>query len=115
MDRFFLRGLRMFKSISGFLSMLFLTHIQVLTAAGVQGAETIGASAPRVETAQGSVEGVWVDASKVFRGIPFAKPPVEGLRWQPPQPVDPLVRRATREDFWSRLSPTGAVQLHDSG
>ena len=56
----------MFKSISGFLTMLFLTLIPVLTAAGVQEAETIGKSAPRVETAQGSLEGVWVDASKVI-------------------------------------------------
>ena len=75
--------------------MLSMTVVPVLTAAGVQEAETIGKSAPRVETAQGSLEGVWVDASKVYRGIPYAKPPVESLRWQPPQPVDP----------WSGVQP----------
>ena len=69
--------------------MLSLTVVPVLTAAGAEGAETIGKSAPRVETEQGSLEGVWVDASEVYRGIPYAKPPVESLRWQPPQPVDP--------------------------
>ena len=89
MDGFFLRVLRIFKSVGGFLAMLFLTLIPVSTAAGAEGAETIGKSAPRVKTVQGSLEGVWVDASKVYRGIPYARPPVEGLRWQPPQPVNP--------------------------
>jgi len=34
----------------------------------------------------------------VFLGVPFAAPPVEGLRWKPPQPVVPWqgVRDATR-------------------
>ena len=95
MDGFFLHGLRIFKSVGGCLAMLFLTLIPVSTAAGAQGAETIGKSAPRVKTVQGSLEGVWVDASKVFRGIPYARPPVEGLRWQPPQPVNP----------WSGVKP----------
>lgn len=95
MDGFFLRVLRIFKSVGGFLAMLFLTLIPVSTAAGAEGAETIGKSAPRVKTVQGSLEGVWVDASKVYRGIPYARPPVEGLRWQPPQPVNP----------WSGVQP----------
>lgn len=70
MDGFFLRVLRIFKSVGGFLAMLFLTLIPVSTAAGAEGAETIGKSAPRVKTVQGSLEGVWVDASKVYRGFP---------------------------------------------
>lgn len=45
-------------------------------------------TAPRVKTANGTVEGT-VEASGVrsFKGIPFAQPPVGDLRWKEPQPV----------------------------
>ena len=35
----------------------------------------------------GQIEGINEDGSTVFRGIPFAAPPVEDLRWKAPQPV----------------------------
>jgi para-nitrobenzyl esterase len=41
---------------------------------------------PRAKTAGGELEGVNVDGVRVFRGIPFAAPPVGELRWQPPRP-----------------------------
>jgi para-nitrobenzyl esterase len=37
----------------------------------------------------GLVRGVSWSGSTLFRGIPFAAPPVENLRWKPPQPVIP--------------------------
>jgi para-nitrobenzyl esterase len=37
----------------------------------------------------GLVHGVSWSGSTLFRGIPFAAPPVENLRWKPPQPVIP--------------------------
>ncbi|CAD5223907.1 unnamed protein product [Bursaphelenchus okinawaensis] len=45
------------------------------------------ADPPRVRTTHGWVEGKWVEineyhAAKAFLGIPFAKPPVGGLRFQ---------------------------------
>ena len=43
---------------------------------------------PRVTIDAGTIEGV-VDSSSgvtVFRGIPYAAPPVDDLRWRPPQP-----------------------------
>jgi para-nitrobenzyl esterase len=50
-----------------------------------------------VETRSGKVQGTENDGVHVFRGIPFAKPPVGDLRWLPPQREEPWsdVRDAT--------------------
>ena len=40
-------------------------------------------------TRAGKVEGSYQDGIYVFKGIPFAAPPVGELRWLPPQPVKP--------------------------
>ena len=52
-----------------------------------------------VRVTGGQVAGaVLPDRVRIFRGIPFAAPPVADLRWRPPQPVRPWrgVRSATR-------------------
>jgi len=41
-----------------------------------------------VKTEAGWVQGIEENALTVFRGIPFAAPPVGNLRWCPPQPVE---------------------------
>ncbi|NUQ24380.1 MAG: carboxylesterase family protein [Saprospiraceae bacterium] len=43
-------------------------------------------AAPRVQTAQGLLEGVHDSGIRTFKGIPFAAPPVGDLRWKAPQP-----------------------------
>ncbi|MCD8010159.1 MAG: carboxylesterase family protein [Lachnospiraceae bacterium] len=45
----------------------------------------------QVQTRSGLVEGLpaWNQAVTVFRGIPYAAPPVGDLRWKAPQPVEP--------------------------
>jgi para-nitrobenzyl esterase len=53
---------------------------------------------PVVETTLGKVRGLREDGLDLFRGIPFAAPPVGPLRFRPPQPALPWsgVREATR-------------------
>src|SRR5882762_111719 len=43
----------------------------------------------RVKTANGDIEGTGLQSSgvRIFKGIPFAQPPVGELRWKEPQPV----------------------------
>src|SRR5215472_7414908 len=43
----------------------------------------------KVKTANGTVEGTTdKNGIRTFKGIPFARPPVGDLRWQPPRPVE---------------------------
>lgn len=42
-----------------------------------------------VATQSGKLEGVAKDGLLIFKGIPYAEPPVGPKRWQPPEPVKP--------------------------
>jgi para-nitrobenzyl esterase len=44
---------------------------------------------PVVETKAGKLQGQYEDGIYVFRGIPYAEPPVGKLRWMPPEPRKP--------------------------
>src|SRR5665213_1600649 len=62
-------------------------------------AVSIWAQSPApVMTEYGLVQGVSEDGLTVYRGIPFAAPPVGDLRWRAPQPAAKWegVRQATR-------------------
>lgn len=44
-------------------------------------------SAPTVKTENGVIKGINDSGVLIFKGIPFAQPPVNGLRWKAPKPV----------------------------
>lgn len=77
---------------ASFLVSVFVTGL--LLGAGVCAAQ----QAPVVSVTGGSVRGEALkDGGAVFRGIPFAQPPLADLRWREPKPVKPWtgVREAT--------------------
>ena len=67
-----------------------------LAAIAVAGAFRLFAAAETVKVDGGQIAGVEVDGVRVFKGIPFAAPPVGDFRWKPPRPVVPWtgVRKA---------------------
>jgi para-nitrobenzyl esterase len=56
-------------------------------------------SAPVVRIQSGRVRGAYNGSLAVFKGIPYAQPPVGPLRWQPPQPVKPWTGVRPALDF----------------
>ncbi len=44
-------------------------------------------AAPRATTVNGIVEGTYSSGIRMFKGVPYAKPPVGNLRWKEPQPA----------------------------
>jgi para-nitrobenzyl esterase len=84
-----------------------------LAAAGRAGGSADDAAQQRtlrdpVKTDTGYVAGTWIGEPekpvRIYRGIPYAAPPVGPLRWKPPQPVTPWsgIREAT---LWSKMAP----------
>src|SRR5262245_7915146 len=65
-------------------------------------------AADEVRTASGVVEGTIgrLLGIRIFRGIPYAAPPVGKLRWAPPQPVAPWTGVRPARDFGPRCIQT---------
>lgn len=63
------------------------------------------------QTAAGPLRGTEVGPAIAFMGIPYARPPVGELRWEPPQPAVPWtqVRDASRPGQACTQSPAGLV------
>ena len=68
--------------------MIKLRHLlaaSCLMLAGGAGAQTV--DAPTVDAPAGAMRGSADGDIRVFKGIPYAAPPVQGRRWQPPAPL----------------------------
>ena len=63
----------------------------------------------KVTTKCGQVEGVEEGASVIFKGIPFAKPPVGDLRWKAPVPVEPW-EGVYQADHFAPICPQSLAQ-----
>ena len=63
-------------------------QIRPAFAAALLALASVGAAAgPQVAVPGGLVRGTTVEGGLVFRGIPFAAPPIGARRWRAPQPV----------------------------
>jgi para-nitrobenzyl esterase len=49
-------------------------------------ASVIAQQPPPVKVEEGLIQGISEDGLTVYKGIPFAAPPVGDLRWKAPQP-----------------------------
>jgi para-nitrobenzyl esterase len=58
-----------------------------LAAIAIAGSFRLFAAGETLKVDGGQIAGVEVDGVHVFKGIPFAAPPIGDLRWKPPQPV----------------------------
>jgi para-nitrobenzyl esterase len=75
------------------INIMFLVTVVLLTS----GTYVIG-QPQKVKIESGWIQGVAEDGLTIFRGIPFAAPPVGDLRWREPQPVEKWnsVKQATK-------------------
>jgi len=75
-----------------------LFHLVTVVLALFAGASAFAQEAPVVNAPAGSVRGESLGDTRVFRGIPYARPPVGQLRWRAPLPLPRWrgVREATQ-------------------
>jgi hypothetical protein len=70
---------------------------------------------PIAEVAGGKLRGLQYETAVVFKGIPYARPPIDDLRWREPQPVVTWsgVRDATRPGSSRTQSSAGLNSAAD--
>ncbi len=73
--------------------------------AGIQLANV--AMAQRVATESGAISGVREDRLSIYKGVPFAAPPVADLRWRPPELVAPWTNTRKADAFAPACMQTG--------
>jgi para-nitrobenzyl esterase len=90
-----------FQSIISLIAMSMLMGCTAMTKSPESAINSTAQSQPMVQTESGDVQGSRDGDIHVYRGIPYAAPPVDALRWRAPQPVTPWqgVRLATTFGF----------------
>ena len=81
---------------------LLLAPTSALVLAQPSKTTTAPLASAQVKVAQGTLEGTTVNGLRVFKGVPFAAPPVGALRWQAPQPVQPWANVRPAKQFGPR-------------
>jgi len=77
-------------------------HVRIGVLLLLTGASVVAGNNPTVRVNGEQLEGQWTDESKtvaVFKGIPFAAPPVGDLRWRAPQPHKPRAGMQSAREF----------------
>ncbi len=77
------------KSLGAAAALVALVVLLGAGSIGLTGCGDDGFSLERVQLDSGPITGVQEGDMWVFRGIPYADPPVGDLRWRAPQPVTP--------------------------
>lgn len=78
------KSIKMKKIISGLILLVVVCSLNAQQQSVVSEIEV-----PIIKTSSGQVRGVIEGEVWVFKGIPYAAPPVGEFRWRPPQPVKP--------------------------
>jgi para-nitrobenzyl esterase len=84
---------------------------QVVTAIVLAGGPGLATLPAPVRIDAGLVSGVAGGTAnmRVFKGIPYAAPPVGPLRWRPPQPVESWAGVDPADQFGARCMPSGGA------
>jgi para-nitrobenzyl esterase len=65
------------------------------------------AQGPKTNTESGAISGISEDGLSVYKGVPFAAPPVGDLRWRPPSRVAPWIATRKADTFASACMQDG--------
>ena len=83
-----------------------LTRALLLVIALATSAITL-AQSPTTSTESGAISGIRKDGLSVYKGVPFAAPPVGDLRWRPPVPVTSWTGTRKTDAFAPACMQTG--------